>query len=162
MVPRDRKAYSYRPRDHARNAELAKQLAAAHHRSRLPWPQKGTIHAAGHFPSHRGRYPQTDGDVQMIRNLALATAGFAMIAGFAVAQDVQTTTETHAQSSTTPVKKGQEAYQWSVDTTTTKVPVHPTVVEKSTTVVNEPAPPPPVVHEHTNTTTTTTKADGDE
>jgi hypothetical protein len=91
----------------------------------------------------------------MIRNLAFATAGFAMIAGFAVAQDVQTTTESHAQTTTTPVSKGKEAYEWSVDTTTTKVPVHPTVIEK-TTVVNEPAPPPPVVHEHTNTTTTTT------
>jgi hypothetical protein len=91
----------------------------------------------------------------MIRNLALATAGFAMIAGFAVAQDVQTTTESHAQTTTTPVSKGKEAYEWSVDTTTTKVPVHPTVVEK-TTVVNAPAP---VVHEHTNTTTTTTTPD---
>jgi hypothetical protein len=109
-----------------------------------------------------GSYPQTDGDVQMIRNLALATAGFAMIAGFAVAQDVQTTTDSHAQSSTTPVKKGQEAYQWSVDTTTTKVPVHPTVVEKSTTVVNTPvAPPAPVIQQHTSTTTTQTKSDDD-
>jgi len=94
----------------------------------------------------------------MIRDLALATAGFAMVAGFAVAQDVQTTTESHAQTTTTPVGKGKEAYEWSVDTTTTKVPVHPTVVEK-TTVVNTPAPPPPVVHEHTSTTTTTTTPD---
>ncbi len=97
----------------------------------------------------------------MIRSLALATAGFAMIAGFAVAQDVQSTTESHAQTTTTPVGKGKEAYEWSVDTTTTKVPVHPTVVEKSTTVVNEPAPPPPVIQEHKSTTTTTTTG-GDE
>ncbi len=96
----------------------------------------------------------------MIRNLALATAGFAMIAGFAVAQDVQTTTESHAQTTTTPVSKGKEAYEWSVDTTTTKVPVHPTVVEK-TTVVNEPAPPPAVIQEHKSSTTTTTTG-GDE
>jgi outer membrane receptor for ferric coprogen and ferric-rhodotorulic acid len=96
----------------------------------------------------------------MIRNLALATAGLAMIAGFAAAQDVQTTTDTHAQSSTTPVTKSKEAYEWSVDTTTTKVPVHPTVVEKSTTVVTTPvAPPPPVVQEHSSTTTTTTNGD---
>ena len=99
----------------------------------------------------------------MIKNLALATAGFAMIAGFAVAQEVQTTTDTHTQNTTTQAKKGQEAYEWSVDTTTTKVPVHPTVVEKSTTVVEAPvAPPPPVVHEHTNTTTTTTKPSDDD
>ena len=95
----------------------------------------------------------------MIRNLALATAGFTMIAGVALAQDVQTTTDTHAQSTTTPVNKHQEAYEGSVDKTTTRVPVHPTVVEKSTTVVNTPAPPPPVVHEHTSTTTTTTTPD---
>jgi hypothetical protein len=95
----------------------------------------------------------------MIRNLALATAGFAMIAGFAMAQEVQTTTDTHAQSSTTPVSKSKEAYEWSVDTTTTKVPVHPTVVEKSTTVVTTPVTPPPVVQEHSTTTTTTTNGD---
>ena len=91
----------------------------------------------------------------MMRNLALATAGLTMMAGMAVAQDVQTTTDTHAQETTTPVNKHQEAYEWSVDKTTTTVPVHPTVVEKSTTVVNTPAPPP-VVEEHKSTTTTTT------
>lgn len=97
----------------------------------------------------------------MFRNLALATAGLAMIAGFATAQEVQTTTESHAQSSTRPVNKHQEAYEWSVDTTTTKVPVHPTVTEKTTTTTTAPVPvaPPPVVNEHTSTTTTTTTGD---
>jgi hypothetical protein len=98
----------------------------------------------------------------MIKNLALATAGFAMIAGFAVAQEVQTTTDSHAQTTTTPTKKGGEAYEWSVDTTTTKVPVHPTVTEKTTTTTTAPVPvAPPVVNEHTSTTTTTT-APGDQ
>jgi hypothetical protein len=95
----------------------------------------------------------------MIRNLALTTAGLAMIAGFAVAQQVQTTTESHAKSQTTATKKGGESYEWSVDTTTTKVPVHPTVTERTTTTTTTaPAPvaPPPVVNEHTSTTTTTT------
>jgi hypothetical protein len=95
----------------------------------------------------------------MIRNLALATAGLAMIAGFAAAQEVQTTTESHAQTTTTPVNKHQEAYEWSVDTTTTKVPVHPTVTEKTTTTTAPLPVAPPVVNEHTSTTTTTTSGD---
>ncbi len=94
----------------------------------------------------------------MIRNLALATAGFAMIAGLAGAQEVQTTTDSHAQTTTTPMKKGGESYEWSVDTTTTKVPVHPQVVERTTTTTTAPVAPPPVVNEHTSTSTTTTTA----
>jgi len=98
----------------------------------------------------------------MTRTLALTMAALAMTAGFAVAQEVQTTTESHATNQTTvhpDAKKGQpaEEYQWSVDTTTTKVPVHPTVVEKTTTTTN--VTPPPVVHEHTSTTTTSTTGD---
>lgn len=106
----------------------------------------------------------------MKRNLALATAtvgmaAFAMVAGFAAAQETETTTTTHATSSTTAnpdvgmagKKKPKEAYEWSVDTTTTKVPVHPTVVEKTTTTTN--VVPPPVVSEHTSTTTTTSTGD---
>lgn len=94
-----------------------------------------------------------------MRTLALTTAALAMTAGFAVAQEAQTTTETHATSSTVTnpnAKKGQpaEEYQWSVDTTTTKVPVHPTVVEKQTTTTT--VAPPPVVDRRTSTTTTTT------
>lgn len=91
----------------------------------------------------------------MTRYLTVA-AGFALIAGIACAQDVQTTTESHAKSKTTAMKKGGESYEWSVDTTTVKVPVHPTVTEKETTTTTTSAPvPPPVVSRQTTTTTTT-------
>jgi hypothetical protein len=105
----------------------------------------------------------------MKRNLALATAAFAMMsgimmAGMAVAQGNETTTQTHATTETSAAADAQalaasrarpgESYEWSVDTTTTKVPVHPTVIEKTTTTTD--AVPPPMVNQHTNTTTTTT------
>jgi hypothetical protein len=99
----------------------------------------------------------------MFKNLALATGALTMIAGFAMAQDVQQTT-TASQSVTTPggpdinaqaaqaqaqaranAKPG-EAYEWSVDSSTTHVPARPVVV----------APPPAVVEHHTSSTTTTT------
>ena len=104
----------------------------------------------------------------MIRNLAIATAAFAAIAGFAVAQEAQQTT-TASQSVTTPgapdinaqaaqaqaraaaQAKPGEAYEWSVDNTTTHVPVHPV-----------PVAPPAVVNHHTSTTTTTTTGGGDQ
>ena len=94
-----------------------------------------------------------------MRTLALAMAALAVTAGFAVAQETQTTTETHATNSTTvhpDARKGQtaEEYQWSVDTTTTKVPVHPTVVERQTTTTT--VAPPPMVDKRTTVTTTTT------
>jgi hypothetical protein len=97
-----------------------------------------------------------------MRTLALATAALSMVAGFAVAQETETTTESHATNSTTvhpDAKKGQpaEEYQWSVDTTTTKVPVHPTVVEKQTTTTT--VAPPPVVDRRTTVTTTTSSGD---
>jgi len=98
----------------------------------------------------------------MIRNLAAATAAFAIVAGFAAAQDTQPTTPgapdinaqaAQAQAQARANAKPGEQYEWSVDSTTVKVPVHPTVVEKTTTVV---APQPEVVNRHTSTTTTTT------
>jgi hypothetical protein len=110
----------------------------------------------------------------MFKNLALAAGALTMAAGFAVAQQVQQTT-TSSQSVATPgapdinaqaadaqararaQAKPGEAYEWSVDSTTTKVPVHPTVVEKTTTTTN--VAPPPVVNRHTSTTTTTTNSD---
>jgi hypothetical protein len=106
----------------------------------------------------------------MIRNLAIATATFAAIAGFAGAQEVQQTT-TSSQAVTTPgapdinaqaaqaqaqaraQAKPGEAYEWSADSTTVRVPVRPTVVEKTTTTNVAPAP---VVNHHTSSTTTTT------
>jgi hypothetical protein len=106
----------------------------------------------------------------MFKNLALATSALTMVAGFAVAQQVQQTT-TSSQSVATPgapdinaqaadaqararaQTKPGEAYEWSVDSTTTKVPVHPTVVEKTTTTN---VAPPAVVNHHTSATTTTT------
>lgn len=103
----------------------------------------------------------------MIRNLAIATGALTMIAGFAVAQEAQQTT-TSSQSVTTPgaldinaqaaqaqaqaranAKPG-EAYEWSVDNTTTHVPVRPVVVA------------PPTVTEHHTSTTTTTTTGGDQ
>jgi hypothetical protein len=104
--------------------------------------------------------------------LATATALFALTAGLAIAQDVQTTTSSQAVT-TTPgapdinaqaaqaqaraaaMAKPGEAYEWSVDSTTTHVPVHPTVVEKTTTT--NVAPAPLVVQHHSQTTTTTTQ-----
>ncbi|MDB5396421.1 MAG: hypothetical protein JWM91_3927 [Rhodospirillales bacterium] len=99
-------------------------------------------------------------------NLALAAAtlaAFTMAGGFAMAQQTETTTATHATSSTSAASDAQglaasrakpgESYEWSVDTTTTKVPVHPTVTEKTTTTTN--VVPPAVVNRHTSTTTTT-------
>jgi hypothetical protein len=111
----------------------------------------------------------------MLRNFVLAAGALTMVAGFAVAQEVQqTTTSTHAQT-TTPgapdinaqaadaqararaqAKPGEE-YEWSVDSTTTRVPVHPKVIERTTTT--NVAPPPAVEHRHTQTTTTTTNGD---
>ena len=106
----------------------------------------------------------------MLRNLVLATGALTMVAGFAMAQ--QTTTSSQAVT-TTPgapdinaqaadaqakaraqAKPGEE-YEWSVDSTTTHVPVRPTVIEKSTTT--NVTPPPVVEHRHTQTTTTTTQ-----
>jgi hypothetical protein len=103
----------------------------------------------------------------MIRNLAIATAAFATIAGLAMAQDVQQTT-TSSQSVTTPgapdinaqaaqaqaqaranAKPG-EAYEWSVDSTTAHIPARPVVVA------------PPAVTEHHTSTTTTTTTGGDQ
>jgi hypothetical protein len=100
----------------------------------------------------------------MFKNLVLATGAFTMIAGFAMAQDVQQTT-TASQSVTTPgapdinaqaaqaqaqaraQAKPGEAYEWSVDSSSAHVPVHPVVVA-----------PPTVVEHHTSSTTTTTNA----
>lgn len=101
----------------------------------------------------------------MIRSLAIATATFAAIAGFAVAQEAQTTTPgapdinaqaAQAQAQARANAKPGEPYEWSVDSTTVKVPVHPTVIEKTTTTA---APQPEVVHHHESTTTTTTNGD---
>jgi hypothetical protein len=100
----------------------------------------------------------------MIRNLAIATATFAAIAGFAVAQEAQPTTPgapdinaqaAQAQAQARAQAKPGEQYEWSVDSATTHVPVHPTVVEKTTTT--NVAPPPQVVQHHSQTTTTTTQ-----
>ena len=106
----------------------------------------------------------------MFKNLALAAGVLTMVAGFAVAQGVQQTT-TSSQAVTTPgapdinaqaaqaqaqaraQAKPGEQYEWSVDSTTTHVPVHPTVVEKTTTTN---VAPPAVVNHHTSSTTTTT------
>ena len=98
----------------------------------------------------------------MLRNFILAAGALTMVAGFAMAQEVQQTT-TSSQAVTTPgapdinaqaaaaaekaraqAKPGEE-YEWSVDNTTTRV-VHPA-----------PPPPPIVEHRHTQTTTTTTQ-----
>jgi len=118
----------------------------------------------------------------MLRNFVLAAgaltiaAGFGA-AGFAMAQEVQQTTTSSQAVTTAPAapnnapdinaqaadaqakaraqaKPGEE-YQWSVDSTTTRVPVHPTVIEKTTTT--NVAPPPAVEHRHTQETTTTTQ-----
>ena len=102
----------------------------------------------------------------MIRNLAIATATFAAIAGFAVAQDVQSTTSSQSTVSTTPDINAQaadaqararanakpgEAYEWSVDSSTTRVPApRPVVVA------------PPAVTEHHTSSTTTTTTGGDQ
>jgi hypothetical protein len=118
-----------------------------------------------------GASPQTDGDVEMLRNFVLAAGALTMAAGFAMAQEAQQTTTSSQAVTTTPgapdinaqsaqaaakaraqAKPGEE-YEWSVDSTTTRVPVHPTVTEKTTTTVA----PPPVEHRHTQTTTTTTQ-----
>ena len=107
----------------------------------------------------------------MLRNFVLAAGALTMVAGFAMAQ--QATTSTEAQT-TTPgapdinqlnadaaakaraqAKQGEE-YEWSVDSTTTRVPVHPKVIERSTTTN---VAPPPMEHRHTQTTTTTTGGD---
>jgi hypothetical protein len=106
----------------------------------------------------------------MLKNLALAAGALTMVAGFAVAQEVQQTT-TSSQAVTTPgapdinaqaadaqarahaQAKPGEAYEWSADSTTVRVPVHPTVVEKTTTTN---VAPPAVVNHHTSATTTTT------
>jgi len=108
----------------------------------------------------------------MLRNLVLATGALTMVAGFAMAQEVQQTTTSSQAVTTTPgapdvnaqaaeaqararaqAKPGEE-YEWSVDSTTTHVPVHPTVIEKSTTTN---VAPPAMEHRHTQTTTTTTQ-----
>ena len=108
----------------------------------------------------------------MLRNFVLAAGALTMVAGFAMAQEAQqTTTSTQAQT-TTPgapdinqlnadaaakaraqAKPGEE-YEWSVDSTTTRVPVHPKVIERSTTTN---VAPPAMEHRHTQTTTTTTQ-----
>jgi hypothetical protein len=103
----------------------------------------------------------------MFKNLALATGALTMIAGLAMAQDAQQTT-TASQSVTTPgtpdinaqaaqaqaqaraQAKPGEAYEWSVDTTTTHAPVRPVVVA------------PPAMAEHHTSTTTTTTTGGDQ
>ena len=91
---------------------------------------------------------------------------FAAIAGFAVAQEAQTTTPgapdinaqaAQAQAQARANAKPGEPYEWSVDSTTVKVPVHPTTIEKTTTTTN--APQPEIVNHHTSTTTTTTNGD---
>ena len=111
----------------------------------------------------------------MLRNFALAAGALTMVAGFAMAQEAQQTTTSSQAVTTTPgapdinaqaagaaakaraqAKPGEE-YQWSVDSTTTHMPVHPTVIEKTTTT--NVAPPPVVEHRHTQTTTTTTNGD---
>ena len=98
----------------------------------------------------------------MLRNFVLAAGALTMVAGFAMAQEVQQTT-TSSQAVTTPgapdinaqaaaaaeraraqAKPGEE-YEWSVDNTTSRV-VH-----------TAPPPPPVVEHRHTQTTTTTTQ-----
>ena len=100
----------------------------------------------------------------MFKNLALAAGALTMVAGFAVAQEAQPTTPgapdinaqaAQAQAQARAQAKPGEQYEWSVDSTTTHVPVHPTVVEKTTTT--NVAPPPAVEHRHTQTTTTTTQ-----
>jgi hypothetical protein len=100
----------------------------------------------------------------MFKNLALAAGALTMVAGFAVAQEAQPTTPgapdinaqaAQAQAQARAQAKPGEQYEWSVDSTTTHVPVHPTVVEKTTTT--NVAPPPQVVQHHSQTTTTTTQ-----
>ena len=100
----------------------------------------------------------------MLRSFVLAAGALTMAAGFAMAQEAQQTTtpgapdinqlNADAAAKARANAKPGEEYEWSVDSTTTRVPVHPTVVEKQTTVV---APPPAVEHRHTQTTTTTTQ-----
>lgn len=109
----------------------------------------------------------------MLRNFVLAAGALTMVAGFAMAQSVQQTTTSSQAVTATPgapdinqlnadaaakaraqAKPGEE-YEWSVDSTTTRVPVHPTVTERTTTT--NVAAPPPVEHRHTQTTTTTTQ-----
>jgi hypothetical protein len=97
----------------------------------------------------------------MIRTLAAATAAFSMIAGLAMAQD---SAAINAQATSAAAQKAQaqayanakpgEAYEWSVDSKTVTMPVHPTVTEKVTTTTD--VAPPPVVSRHTSETTTTT------
>lgn len=113
-----------------------------------------------------GKYPQADGDFAMFKNLALATGALTMVAGFAAAQDVQSSTSTQstvtapdinaqaaeAQARARAQAKPGEQYEWSVDNTTVHMPVHPTVVEKTTTTNVAP----PAVDHHTSTTTTIT------
>ena len=101
----------------------------------------------------------------MLRNFVLATGALTMVAGFAMAQQAQQPTTpgapdinaqaAEAQARARAQAKPGEEYEWSVDSTTTHVPVHPTVIEKSTTT--NVAPPPVVEHRHTQTTTTTTQ-----
>ncbi len=97
-----------------------------------------------------------------MRMLIAGAAVLALSAGMALAQETQTTTTEHATGSTqvgnpstNRTAKGGESYQWSVDTTTTKVPVHPTETEKTTTTTTAAPNPPPVVHRKETTTTTT-------
>ena len=101
----------------------------------------------------------------MLRNFILAAGALTMAAGFAMAQQAQQTTtpgapDVNAQAADAQARaraqaKPGEEYEWSVDSTTTRVPVHPTVIEKSTTT--NVTPPPAVEHRHTQTTTTTTQ-----
>ncbi len=101
----------------------------------------------------------------MIRNLALMTAAFTALAGFAAAQtesakvnaEVTAAAASKAQAEAHARAKPGESYEWSVDSKTVTVPVHPQVTEKVTTTTN--VSPPPVVSRHTSETTTTTRGD---
>jgi hypothetical protein len=108
----------------------------------------------------------------MLRNFALAASALTMVAGFAMAQQATTSTQVQTTTPGAPdinqlnadaaakaraqAKPGEE-YEWSVDSTTTHVPLHPKVIEK--TITTNVAPPPAVEHRHTQTTTTTTNGD---
>lgn len=104
----------------------------------------------------------------MLQKLLAGAVAFAMTTGFALAQDTETTSTSHAAGSTTTgsqpastgkkAKSGSESYEYSVDSTTVTGPVArpPSTVEKTTTTTTT-ALPPPMVKDTTKTTSTTTE-----
>jgi hypothetical protein len=112
-----------------------------------------------------GNRPNSQEQVRMMRNLALMTAAFGTMAGFAMAQtdsatvnaDATAAAASKAQAHAYANAKPGETYEWAVDSKTVTVPVHPTVTEKVTTTTN--VAPPPLVKHHTSETTTTTTGD---